>query len=289
MKNKAEKSAEKKQVILQWKKAYVEALIDELQPSGNVLEVGFNHAYAADRIQNFKPGSHTIIEQNPQFAKEAKEWAKKHKNVTIIEGTWQTKLSSLGIFDSIFYNDYPIDSEIGMMNRINPDEITTTSSQARELLSKLENQLSQVKTHYSDEQIDEFYQKIGQHNQKELPSFFKNLKEYGCINEEQYQKTLQKYHLDKMTAQSESAFTSQPDDVFAFLDECLKKHMRKGSRFSCFSNDITSKYEDTQFFENVITNPYLDFNEKVISISVPKFAQHFKVDQALIIVVEKFS
>lgn len=288
MKNKGENLEEKKRVILQWKKLYMEALIDELRPFGDVLEVGFGHGDAANRIQSYKPSSHTIIESDPQIAKEAKVWASKHPNVSVVEGPWQTILPSLGVFDAIFLNDYPIDTEMGMMNRINPEEIKMTSDQAKELLSKLESQLTQMTVHYSDQEIEEFYKKTGQFNMKELPHFFKKLKEYGYITEKQYKDTIQKYHLEEKNSKDKPAGISQ-DSTFVFLDACLKNHMRKGSRFSCFSNDITSKYEDAQFFENVITNPYLDYFEKMIPIKVPKFSEHFKFDEALVIVVEKFS
>lgn len=289
MKNKGDISKEKIQVMQQWKKAYIEALIDELHPFGDVLEVGFGHSYAADRIQTYKPKSHIIIAEDPQMVKEAMEWAKSHANVTVIEGSWQAKLPGLSTFDAIFFNDYPIDSDMGMMTRINPEEISRSSSQTKELLSKMENEWSQVKMHYSDQEIDDFYQKTGQNNRQKLPRFFRKLKDYGYITEKQYDKVLQKYDLEKEISDDKSTAQFQADTTFAFLDECLKNHMRKGSRFSSFSKDIISKYEDSQFFENVITNHNLDYFEKIVPIKVPKFSEHFQFDEALVMVVEKFS
>lgn len=288
MKNKGEHLKEKKQVMLHWKKAYLEALIDELHPHGDVLEVGFGLGYAAERIQSFKPKTHTIIEQNHELANAARSWAKKYPHVSIFEDSWESKLPHLGIFDTLFFNDYPIDSEAGMLKRINPEEIKMTSIQAKELLDKLEGQISQIEMHYTDQEIEEFYQTKGQFNLSELPHFFKKLKEYGYITEKQYREVLKKYHLDKAESQGK-AMTKEEDRAFAFLEDCLKNHMRKGSRFSCFSNEITSKYEDAQFFENVITNPYIDYHEKVVSIKVPQFFEHYKFDEGLILIVEKFS
>ncbi len=37
--------------------------------------------------------------------------------------------------------------------------------------------------------------------------------------------------------------------------------MRKGSRLLCFLNESDSKYEDPQFFDQIITNPSLDYQE----------------------------
>lgn len=285
MKNKGENLEEKKKVMLQWKKSYIEALIDELRPSGDVLEVGFGKGYAADRIKTFKPKSHTIVENNPEMAKEAKAWAAKNANVSVIEGDWQSALPKLGVFDSIFFNDYPIDNEMGLLNRINPEKIAKTSSQAKELLSMLESQISQLKVQYTDQQIEDFYQKVGQYQLQEMPIFFKKLKEYGCITNEQYNRAVKKYQLDKVKEEEDK----NQDFSFAFLNACLKDHMRKGSRFTCFCKDTISKYEDSQFFENVITNPFLDFSEKVIPIKVPNFADYYKFNEALIVIVEKFS
>lgn len=288
MKNKAEKIKEKKEVMLQWKKSYIEALIDELKPFGDVLEVGFGHGYASEKIQSFKPKSHTVIEASPELFKKAQTWAKKYPNTQVLEGQWQDILPTLGIFDSIFINNYPIESEMGMMNRIHPEEVKVTSEQAKELLNQLEKEISQLDVKYSDKEIEDFYEKIGRYNKKELPNFFKKLKDYGYITQAQYKEVLKKYPFGENSKEQPSRPMSG-DTTFTFLEECLKNHMRKGSRFSCFSNDITTKFEDAQFFENIITNPFLDYNEKMVPIKVPKFSDHYKFDEGLVMVVEKFS
>jgi len=95
-------------VMMEWEKPYMEALINRLQPSGDVLEVGFGLGYSASQIQKYNIKSHTIIESNLDVLIKAKEWAKKQPNkVIIIEGDWQKTLSSLGKFDSFFFDDAP--------------------------------------------------------------------------------------------------------------------------------------------------------------------------------------
>ena len=59
-------------------------------------------------------------------------------------------------------------------------------------------------------------------------------------------------------------------DFLFFLEKCLSNHMRKGSRFSCFLSDSTSKYDDKIWFENIISNPFLDYEDRRISLDVPK-------------------
>ena len=98
------------QVMMEWEKPYMEAVIKKLKPRGNVLEIGFGLGYSASEIQKYKIKSHTIIEDNHTILKDLKKWSKKqvHK-VNIIEGTWQTNLKTLGKFDCIFFDDSPHD------------------------------------------------------------------------------------------------------------------------------------------------------------------------------------
>ena len=96
------------QVMMEWEKPYMEALIKKLNPSGNVLEIGFGMGYSADAIQQYDIDTHTFIECDPVVLEEAYESSKKQKHkVFIVEGTWQEKLSTLGRFDSFFFDDYP--------------------------------------------------------------------------------------------------------------------------------------------------------------------------------------
>ena len=63
----------KYQVMMEWEKPYMEACIDKLKPSGNVLEVGFGMGYSATQIQKYKPKSHTIIEMDKEVLKRLKK------------------------------------------------------------------------------------------------------------------------------------------------------------------------------------------------------------------------
>jgi len=99
----------KEQVMMEWEKPYMEAMVEKLNPSGDVLETGFGLGYSADAIQKFDINSHTIIESDKNVLKKLKEWAplQKHK-VNIIEGCWQYCLPSMTQkFDSFFFDDYP--------------------------------------------------------------------------------------------------------------------------------------------------------------------------------------
>ena len=98
-------------VMMEWEKPYMKASIDFLNPSGDVLEIGWGCGYSATRILEHKPKSYTVIECCPNVIARAKEWAKKYPDtpITIVEGTWQTKIHGLGAFDEIYMDDHPLD------------------------------------------------------------------------------------------------------------------------------------------------------------------------------------
>jgi hypothetical protein len=96
------------QVMMEWEKPYMEALIKNLNPTGDVLEIGFGLGYSANEIQKNNIKSHTIIESDKNVLKKLKIWAEKQKNkVHIIEGFWQENLNKLDKFNSIFIDDSP--------------------------------------------------------------------------------------------------------------------------------------------------------------------------------------
>ena len=98
------------QVMMQWEKPYMEASIDFLSPNGNVLEIGFGCGYSASQIMKFPIESYTIIECDPAIIEKIKKWREKYSNIkiNIIEGKWQEKLATLGVFDAIYFDDFPL-------------------------------------------------------------------------------------------------------------------------------------------------------------------------------------
>jgi len=271
---------------MDWKKTYIDSLIDALQPSGDVLEVGFGKGYAANRIQSKKPKSHTIIESDPEIAEMAKKWAASHPNVKVIQDNWQHALPKLGKFDAIFYNDSPAEGAAELIRYTNVEEAKAAGEKAKKALHAIEKELSDIAAHYTDEEIDDFYKKIGQFKMSELPKFFTALKDRGHISEKQYKNVCKKYNLDKAHDEpqmKDSNATEPLSNMHLFLQKCIPQHMNKGSRFSCFSSDPQSKYQDSQFFEHFITNTDLDYEEKYIPIDVPQF----RTIEALVMVVKK--
>lgn len=263
-----DKSIEQKsQLLKQWKKAFIEAVIKTLNPIGKILEIGFGSGLAAECISTYPIKNHIIIESNPEIFPDAVKWAANKSHVSIIRESGQTELHKLGVFDVIIFNDSPKKSDDEIMTYLFASEANVVIDHAKELLIAMEVQISKIKVHYTDEQIDDFYQKIGQLNLTELPKFFRKLKDNGNITKEQCDRIFKKYELmDQQKSFKQSVVESKPDLLLLCLEECLKSHMHKGSRFAYLLNNHISKYEDSLFFDRIITNSHLDYKEQSFSI-----------------------
>lgn len=107
-------SSANQQVMMEWEKPYMEDSIDFLEPTGDVLEIGFGLGYSATQIMKHKPKSYTVIECDKKVIEKANEWVSEWDKklpevpVTIVEGTWQDMLQTVGKFDSIYFDDFPL-------------------------------------------------------------------------------------------------------------------------------------------------------------------------------------
>jgi DNA-binding NarL/FixJ family response regulator len=295
------------QVMMEWEKPYMEACIDALEPFGDVLEIGFGCGYSATRIQSYHTKSHTIIECDPLVAEKARQFAEKHPHVTIIENTWQDALASLGVFDIIFFDDYVLETEAEMQAMQQKAVMShAVLENGRQVLEGLQAVIApHLPKSYRDEDLLEFVQLMisnGDVEPKHLLSFLEDLKLDKQITVTQKQLAID-LSLAKglMTPADLVSFNSQRegsgrsffsfketgDRLFEFLSLALQKHMRKGSRFSCFLEDPTSKFENKKFFDHIITNPYLHYTEKWIDIDVPENCQYYKGTTALVITITK--
>jgi hypothetical protein len=291
------------QVMMEWEKPYMQACIDALHPFGDVLEVGFGLGYSAERIQYYHPKSHTIIEFHPEVVARAREWAKRYPNVVIVEDTWQNALPKLGVYDCIFFDDYPLQSEQEMQ------KMSEESARSQLLLKKSEKMLKDVEEaipflsgiKYSDEDLQGLIKEIALEQKVQVQQFARFLKELsdrGQISIEQLKNVLDSLvQEEKLSKEEAGAVLKKPDQkvsqpkpderLFTFLNQCLESHMRKGSRFSCFLSSPVSKYEDEKFVNEVIINPSLDFHEEEIVLEVPTNCAYFSGSKALVITITK--
>lgn len=274
-----------KKTSLSWQKPYLKAMVDALSPSGDVLEVGYGDGYAAKCIQGYRPTSHIIIEPDPETAKKAKRWAKNHPKVTIIEDRWEKTLPKLGIFDAIFFHP-SVASKKEEEEPVYFEDAVAALRKGDELLKGIHQDLPELTSlRYSDQDLEDLYIYTPPEERRDLTRFLNELEKNGQITPAQKKDFLQRKNLsDEATSPQVHRFEEIQDFALAFLEQCLHNHMRVGSRFTCLSMNPTSKYEIPQFFEKIITNPNLDFQEDLIPI---KSSQDYPFDHALVIKIEK--
>ena len=97
------------QVMMEWEKPYMEKSVDFMDPHGDVLEIGFGLGYSATQFMKYPIKSYTIVECDPDVIERIKIWKMAYNiPVHIVQGTWQEKLKILETFDSIYFDDFPL-------------------------------------------------------------------------------------------------------------------------------------------------------------------------------------
>lgn len=290
----------KHQVMMTWEKPYMEACIDALQPFGDVLEIGFGCGFSANHIQTYFPKSHTIIECHPEVIKKASEWASYHPSAKIIEDTWQNALSLLGVFDAIFFDDYPLETEEEMNHLVaKQKESQGVSKQIKALEDQVYKKIPYLSSFlYSSQDLLIFFKEQKDMGSEKLSRFLRDLVGKGQVSASDAKFVCDSLknegiYIDVDTQEMVSKktgpfnFHRKGDRLFTFLQQCLNHHMRKGSRFSCYLNDPTSKYEDKMWFDEIITNPFLDYEERRIGVDVPEHCDYYHHSEALVITITK--
>jgi guanidinoacetate N-methyltransferase len=107
------------QVMQSWEARLMEALVEITARShGDVLEVGFGMGISASLLQERKVASHTIIELNDEVLARAQEWRSTmpDSDIRLIHGSWQDAVTSLGKYDAVLYDVYPVsDIEVAQL------------------------------------------------------------------------------------------------------------------------------------------------------------------------------
>jgi len=278
--------------IEKWKIRYLDLLIKALKPKGDVLEVGFRSSQAADKIEECQPKSHTIIEGNPKYLEMAKAWAKNHPNVKIISEDWEKALPKLGTFDAIFFNAYSEEGDLGFLNYLDPEELKEASQNIQSILGKFEKEFDSIDVNFTDEDIDNFFENHNVMNGNTMEEFFNKLFEKEYITEKQHKKIGEKLKAvesqqrrsDKGTEETNEG--EEPTLLLRFLRICLSKNMHVGSRFTGFASGQLSLYGNQLFFNEIICNPSLNFQENLETVEQSD-SNGVQLHKALVFTVEK--
>lgn len=294
------------QVMMEWEKPYMQACVDALRPFGHVLEIGFGLGYSAEAIQRYKPVSHTIIECDAEVVQRARAFAAEHPGVVIVESTWQQALDQLGIFDCVFFDDYPLESEEQMeRQQKESSEADALLQTGRALLADVEKQVPFLfEMQYTDADLAELKGAASLRSHDEvlrLARFFKELAQRGQIRHEQFHRQVHDLVSTATLSEAEArellegplpqgpfAIAGPKDRLLDFLSRVLPSHMRAGSRFSCFLSSAESKYLDVRFCKEIIENPWLDYHEQQIEIEVPSHCHYFSGDKALVMTITRY-
>ncbi len=251
--------------FMEWEKKYIEALINALRPGGAVLQVGYGNGYAAEQIQLFHPSSHVILERDVEKAGRAEKWAKGRSGVRVIEDTWESALRELGVFDAVFFNEFDPQIQMAVKDNLFTSEVV---KEGHRLLEEIGQQLPELtRIRYKDHELEEFCQSLGSSAKAQISRFLADLEQNGQITSEQKEKMIRKYKLPESKKNSKSPLHlgMALDPMLLFLKECLRTHMRKGSRFSCFSSSSTSMSEDPLFSDEIIVDPSINYREEIFS------------------------
>lgn len=289
-----------RQIMMEWEKPYIKACIDAIKPRGDVLEIGFGLGYSAFYIQEHSPRRHTIVESDPTVIQKAKEWAKGKANIKIVEGMWQDKLTTLGEFDAIFFDDY------SSFNQETAAEISDEQSSGQEKVEEAENLRSQLEKafqsykniRFDDSQLEDFRSylsgKIGI-TKEYVERFMNKLEAQGNITAAQKKKFIQslgEIYQEETLYMKNTDFISSPfgatgDRFIEFILRALKDHMRPGARLSAFTVSPETKRDNPEFQKKILKRPDVKYSEKLIDITVPSNCSYFKGNKALVMVIEK--
>lgn len=238
----------------------IESLIDLLHPKGDVLQIHEKSGSAAAQIQKHPIKRHVVIEPDPlQAAKIAK-----YPQITVIAKSWKLAQEGLGVFDTIVLDrSY---EDLASPNMEQKQGLAASAlSKEKEIMEMVQRELPQLfEMKYSDEDLHAFCIEMKQLQPARLSVFLHQLKQQGQISQAQYDKVIKEHGLKKEEAALLPVqFSPKEDLIFQVLVSCLELHMKTGSRFACLLNG--SNLENPSFFNEVITNPLIDYQEKRIN------------------------
>lgn len=240
---------------------YLKALIEQLNPQGNVLQVGFYSDACIQEIQKYHPRAYTLIESDPEKITRAKKWA---PDVITIDSSWEAALPKLGIFDTLLFTSTTLLQSSNKETSSSPPKRVYTSPTSKtgmnalsfghgsatlEMAEDMFPDLSSIQ--YSDEDLDAFLKTIP-FSIEHLTPFLEELKTNGQITEEQLHRVLKQHQKTPKTSFN---------PLIHFLQNCLKSHMHDKSLASWIEPKASSKYDCPDFFEQIITQPNAKYEE----------------------------
>ena len=165
----------KHQVMMAWEEPYMKKCIEILNPSGDVLEIGFGLGYSAREIcKNPNVKSYTIVECSPVVWEKIEEFKKEFPDLTInlIKGRWQDVIDTCGVFDSCFFDDY---SSLNQHENYNREKKYQNKMYVCEVkrIGELENDLKKKIFQLPRKKLEKIQEKIKKQVEK-IQKYYKN-------------------------------------------------------------------------------------------------------------------
>lgn len=212
-------------------------MIQAVRPFGDCLQIGMSRELASS-IHTHHPKTHTLIESDPLVLEKNRDWLKKHPSIQVIENSWRDALHPLGIFDVIY-------CELKEVGALWP-------------------QFARMR--YSDADLDAFCKETSKTFPDQLFRFLHELAHNGQITKEQMEKALHDYKLKGTPPKLKKNYAQ----TIECLKICLDSHMRKGSLFVAFIDDLSVAYENP-LFDQIAMDPYVEIRDYEELIVAEKF------------------
>lgn len=244
-------------------------ILDLLELKADVLQIGFINADMASVIQAHHPKTHVIIEGRAERFLAAHKWGKKNRQARVLQGNWQTVLPPLGKFHAIVYEEN--ESEVLAplnMSRAETDHAHSLLQKGSQLFELVEEKVPGLaEQKYTDQDLEEFCQQFASTEQAHVAHFMAELKVRGQISPKQYEQISSRYKLPEVSISVPRGKAKASNPLFPLVAACLK-HLDAGGRFAALLKGDVSNFEDPQFFENIVTNPHWDYQEKRVNLSL---------------------
>ena len=131
------------------------------------------------------------------------------------------------------------------------DSSTAILNSGEKMLQNVEKQLPNLQTiQYSDEDLEQFLKSQQDIDPKTTIHFFQQLAKRGNISQEQ---------LAKYFPQNQP---EEKDPLLPITLDLLKNHLEEGGTLQIYLENGKTKYEDPEFSEKIILNPFVDYSEE---------------------------
>ena len=217
--------------------------------SGHVLQIGEMQG-VGEAIQAFHPKSYKMIPLDLE------------------------ELKTLGVFDQIFL------FSPGAPSKPVKQFSSLLVSEGQKIIRDAEQKISYLMDIvYTDQDLDHFFSssKKSVLDPVHYLHFFLELAKKKQITAGQFHRVRQRLVREGMVAKEEAKHFTLQEEIgnenlfFEIVQQCLTRHMQKGSEFKGCFHEAASQLSDVRFSNEIVSNPQIDYREEVETVAGRKF------------------